>query len=334
MRLQCPRKLSDSAVIQFISECSSVPETCEKLIIDFSYVDFALPYATLILANGLKQEIERRSTLGLATEFDLKSTGARAPGYLMHMGFFRYIGVDYGRDPNEAAGGANYLPITVLNRQVLESKRTGNLLQEVIDKESERLAIVLLGEENICESIMLGYCLREVIRNVFEHAATDSCLVMAQKHPQKSSAEIAIVDNGIGIYESLRKTHAVACVDDAIEKALLPGISCVAESPSDSRWSNSGFGLYIISSLGAEYGSFCISSAGRTLEAKRSGSKWGDTPVQGTAIKLRLRTDNAEYFPKILKQLVDNGEAATESIVGKRKSASKGTKTVSNVSVS
>ena len=49
----------------------------------------------------------------------------------------------------------------------------------------------------MAEQLMVSYCLREVIRNVFEHAQTDTCTVMAQRYSD-GAAEIAIIDNGMG----------------------------------------------------------------------------------------------------------------------------------------
>jgi len=116
------------------------------------------------------------------------------------LGFLRLWGLSAGNPPAQARGNERYLPITVITRQELEGASKHQPFQQEIDRQSDRLAAVIFpGEENEGPHIMLSYCLREIIRNAFEHADVDECFVMAQRWSD-GVAEITIADRGMGIF--------------------------------------------------------------------------------------------------------------------------------------
>lgn len=108
--------------------------------------------------------------------------------------------------PGEANGSNNYIPITpiVIDELQKEEIQRGNymVLGDVVEKESGRLArIVDRGNGELHK--LLTYLIREIIRNTPEHAETDTVWVCGQYWPSYELAEIAIADEGIGIYNSI-----------------------------------------------------------------------------------------------------------------------------------
>ena len=88
-----------------------------------------------------------------------------------------------GKNPGEAYGNNNYLPIESLNIQALHQKEidSGNYVEvgDVVEKEAKRLAQILAHGDRETLSLFT-YILREMIRNTPEHAETDKVWVCGQ----------------------------------------------------------------------------------------------------------------------------------------------------------
>jgi hypothetical protein len=112
--------------------------------------------------------------------------------------------------------------------------------------------------------MMVSYCLREIVRNSFEHGQVDECLFMAQRW-QNNEAEIAVADAGCGIHETIFPVHQTVEPRASISLSLQPGVSGINANPDMGFYSNSGFGLYVVSQLGMRYGEFSIQSSGELL---------------------------------------------------------------------
>ena len=76
------------------------------------------------------------------------------------------------------------------------------LYGDLIEREACRLATVLTADKQA--QYLRTYILRELMRNVPEHSGADDLWVCGQ-HWIDGDAEIAIIDEGIGIKESLYK---------------------------------------------------------------------------------------------------------------------------------
>jgi hypothetical protein len=120
----------------------------------------------------------------------------------------QWLGIAVGNAPGAVPGGATWLPVTTLTRAELDHRiaETGKLLGSVIHQEYDRLARLVTQSNQLKVTAPLAYCLREVSRNVFEHAETDCCVLCAQKCADEE-VELAVIDQGRGIRRSLeRKT--------------------------------------------------------------------------------------------------------------------------------
>lgn len=325
MNLPCPQQLDDLAAARFIQTCwreRKVPE----LVLDFAPLRFVYPAGTLIMALGIRDLVQFRQDQD--QDLTTRAAGVDRPrgpvSYLKFFGFFQFVGIDVGNYPDDAPGGRQYIPITRITRADFDDPN--EVLQEQITRHAYRLAgVVYRREQDISRVDMLAFCLREIIRNVFEHAEAEQCFVMAQRW-KNGYAEIAIADEGEGIPKTLAQTHNVVSPRAALRMAMKPGISRVDEPDNNNRWQNSGFGLYVVSELGSEYGSFSLLSDHTMVVRQGQRETWHATPVPGTAVKLRASTDDAEYFPNILQNIVTRGEEEALAIPGARRVASKGSK--------
>ena len=330
MNISLPRTWNTSESLRFtrvLDTLKDVPTVC----LDFTTVEFAKPFGTLLIAECVKEFVTYRKAKRLdtqATYHQRPAAGDSAAGYLGHVGFFQYIGLETGKAPGQAKSSQRYVPIQVLDRRQLTQMAGQAPIQEAIEKRSEELAEVVFPQ--MAEQLMVSYCLREVIRNVFEHAQTDTCTVMAQRYSD-GIAEIAIIDNGIGIYRSLSATHACRSVDEALQFALQPGTSRVVGKQTGERWDNSGFGLYILSQLGSQLGKFLVVSNGRFVHLRTTGEKYtsGDAAFNGTGIKLTIDLANAAYFPNLHRQIITAGEAQASASGDRPKTASTSSKLLS-----
>ena len=324
-----PKQLNDGPSLwaaEKLSELDGVPD----LMLDFERLTFARPFGTLVVAESLRDLVRRRKSAGLKTRYKTAGvlSGDRSPAvtYLGHVGFFTHIGIDYGKQPGQAPGSRDYLPITVLSRTELEADASGRAFQEAIEQKAKLLARMIFTDES--KQDMLRYCLRETIRNAFEHAQVDACSVMAQRY-SGDQVEIAIADRGIGVLASLASTHAVSTPKEALDLAVQPGITRVKDPQPGTPWDNTGFGLYVMSSLGSGHGSFRLVSSGGSLEMTKSGRFSATSTFPGTAIRLLVNASDAEYFPNILKRIVDEGERISAGAPGGGRRASKSTRSSS-----
>lgn len=321
MEFQLPSRFDDDG-FGVISQLHAL-DTEPTLVLDFRPVEYVFPFPTLAIAIAIRELTEKRNANGLKTSALGADLNQGAVSYLKYFGFFRALGFPVGNAPNVAPGGSRYLPITIITRQELENSATSKPYQYEIDKHGDRLAQVIFpGDENAGPAMMLSYCLREIIRNSFEHAGVDKCVVMAQRW-YDGDAEITIADRGIGIHNSLRQERNIAAPEDAIRLSLLPGVTSGASRATGSEWDNTGFGLYVTSELGKRYGDFGILSSNQLLTRKDNKESISEVPLAGTIVKLRINTRDGDYFPNILNMIVSEGEKIAGTLEGAVKSASK-----------
>lgn len=323
--IECPKLWDGTTATNFVNMLEGIADLPNGVRVDFSSIEFVRPFGTLIIANGLRKMVKLRHALGLEITARLPKGDNGACSYLRHIGFFQYVGLASGNQPGEAKGNTNYIPIKVIAFDDLRSAAGPGAFQEGVEKLSDQLAEVVYPR--MTEQIMMQYCLREIIRNVFEHGETDSCAVFAQRY-SSGWAEIAIIDEGIGIHASLSRSLPISSVDEALVLAMLPGVSRIMHPSGIDEWENTGFGLYVLSQLGQDLGEFVLASNGRycSLGARSPRTSSGDLVISGTAVKLLVNLEQADYFPNRLRNIVSKGEEEHLRERGVVKSASKRSK--------
>lgn len=302
-----PIDFSPPNIIGFSQELQDLVSEPSEVFIDFSQTGYSYPFATLLLAEKIKSFVSKRKSFGLNTSASGLAASSEPLSYLRHIGFFEFIGLkNVGKKPGQAPGSHRYLPITPIEKKGLLRGAQRSTVQEAVQTKSEHLAGMVF-DDDFSKQIMLTYCFREIIRNVFEHAQTDSCCLMAQKW-YSGEVEIAIVDTGIGILASLEEVFQFDSAEQALQEAIKPGVSRVRSPQRGSEWDNSGFGLYVLSELGSRYGEFSVVSSGKWMHCRNGTSIFNDMAFGGTAIQLKLSTRDADHFPNILRGIVTTGE--------------------------
>ncbi|MEA4973666.1 MAG: ATP-binding protein [Candidatus Metalachnospira sp.] len=317
---------------------NSLPDNISdnEVIFDFSKMTNFDPLPMLLIGSIIRRYRNNYPDVG----FFVDGFDGDGKDYAGTMGFFKYISpsLHLGKMPGEANGSTNYIPITPLvvdELQKAESEK-GNYLSigNLIENESSRMArIVDRGNPELHK--LLTYLIREILRNTPEHAQSNQMWVCGQYWSSYNLAEIAIIDEGIGIYNSITKNaaHREYIVNNAaaLQWALKAGISqAIAPSKkqtSNDEWANSGFGLYMVSEICKNLnGSFCIISYDNYLLIDNHGVNEGKTSFHGTAIRIRVPSDRIKNAQEIISTIAQQGEAEAKTIRNAFKKASTPTK--------
>jgi len=310
--------------------------------LDFSKIDnisfiadmkWVRPFGMLLTLSSLRQ---LRNSYPYVPFTMLYRTSNESVSYAGHMGFFKAISkfLSVGNSPGMAPGSENYLPITELDLYKLHAKNVaagvhGNI-GDTVERKSGELAQIL-SRNNKEVLTLMTYLLREILRNIPEHSESFNAWICGQ-YWSDCTAEIAILDEGIGIKESLQKNaiHRKYIVDDdtALRCSIKAGIS-QATNPSrgnkqNDEWANSGYGLYMVSEICKELqGEFCVASGNSFLYIKRNGEiKSGKTHFNGTAINISISTNNLSDSKNIISKIAKKGEIEASTIKNAFKKAS------------
>jgi hypothetical protein len=190
----------------------------------------------------------------------------------------------------------------------------------MVDEQARSLAEVLTRSKSGTIYETLSFALREIIRNTVEHSRSPAVEWCAQYWPLQDRVEIAVVDGGIGIFESLKKNTSLGIKDErhAINMALLPGISCNVrldvKQKFTSAWQNSGFGLFMTQMMCRSGGDFFVGSgaSGRYL-GQNSYTKWVDYGFPGTAVRLVIQPSRLGDLKKAFASFEMEGKRIAEA---------------------
>lgn len=224
-------------------------------------------------------------------------------GYAGHMGLWQSLGVSEGKAVGEAAGSAHYLPITriVIDDLLSDASKRRAEIGDVIYDRADDLAEVVARSSDGAMHSTLAYSIRELMRNVAEHSNSQDMWYCAQFWPTKDLVEFAILDEGRGIYSSLRENQSLAIPSEvqAIIKSTERGVSRVVPrlaAPSvwgnseGSRWVNAGWGLFVMKQLALKArGSLLVVSNRNAVIFEPSGTHTLKVDFEGTAIRLLVK---------------------------------------------
>jgi hypothetical protein len=330
--------LTSESVLKLSEELYAyVPE--DRMNLDFTQIKYKHidPFAMLLAGSIIRRYRERYSKIPFYLYGHEDNT------YAGTMGFFKYISanINFGKMPGEAPGSNNYIPITpviVDELQTSEKMRGKNLtISEAIEIEAERLSRIIDRGNNKELHLLLTYLIREIIRNTPEHAQCNTVWICGQFWPSLHAAEIAILDEGIGIYKSITQnpTYKKYITDNvtALQWAVKAGIS-EAFSPSqrpvsDDEWANSGFGLYMVSNICKNLkGNFVLASENNFIKIANEYDEpyTGETLFNGTAIQIRINTEDIKDAQQIISTISKQGQEEAKTMRHAFKKASKPSK--------
>ena len=277
----------------------------ENLVFDFSGLQYIKTIPTALFARELRLLIHERLAKGLKTfSIGHKDDKSAALSYLAFIGFFDFIGLpEVGmkvRGTAEVAGRYPYLAITKYNYQrfkVAAEYDPYRTEYDYISEEARKIA-ELLKTKDVSNSVF-AYAVCEILRNSHEHSGAADFHAMGQSWAD-GSLELVIMDDGNGILSTLKKKYpGLTSERDAIEKAMLPGVSC-ADFQGENKYNNSGFGLYVLSEFAKRYGSITIVSGSDLVEQNLGGLRYEKMSQDGTLVGIFLKT-----IPPNAKELMD-----------------------------
>jgi hypothetical protein len=311
LTISVPYALTLHTAFQFCAELEKCT-THDEYVLDFSKTQTIEPFGMLLISS----EIQRCISINKGSKFSC--TNYNHMTYAGHMGFFKAFGLDFGKNPGQANGGKNYIPMTIFETESLikDAAATGREVGDEIEAQSKRLTETLISQDSGDIFQTLSYSIREIMRNVVEHAQTDKFGICSQYWPSKGRAEVAIFDRGIGLLKSLASNPHIDASDDkkAINYALMPAVSGKAfkgspKQRTQSHWVNSGFGLYMTSRICRNGGNFFISSGkkGMLLTSGKEGKRYFDTSLTGTAVRMVIQTNQIAELKNALARYRDEG---------------------------
>jgi len=228
----------------------------------------------------------------------------------MHLGFFDFLHIDQGKQIGQAKGSARYLPIKSVKRPSVKVESDGlDAWYHAIIDVSRSLASVLAGSADDSEELRTyTYCIREVIRNVFEHAQVDECFICGQRWAN-GRVEIAIIDEGIGLQATLTPETDFPDDENALLLAVRPGVSRTALTSAiePNTYDNSGFGLFVLTELAANFGWFVLGSGSSQMTGRKQDRDIAQTSFQGTYFGMHF-TSSPHSFAGVLDDIIEIGE--------------------------
>lgn len=298
-----------------VSNYISLSQSFSDFIYNFEYLSHCPPFGLLTLFSAIKRNIQRYPNSSHAYINIKEKTGA---SYAKRMGFFDAI---KGAYPNNILRYTDFhnndriIPITKITKDDLYTKYSDDSseLGEMVESLSCNLAFMLTQEKISQAYKTFSYCIREIIRNVFEHSLSESAWICGEYWPSRNNAQIAIMDEGIGILSSLKGNRNYSILEndkEANNLALEAGISCTLgqKQYASQIWQNSGYGLYMAKSLCLEGGFFILASGKNTIFLSKTHKKEYDSAVNGTIISLSIQTNKITELSSMLSLFRKIGE--------------------------
>lgn len=197
------------------------------------------------------------SALGLfmrehGAKISFKKMEATSKHYFHRMGLFDLLQLNSEMKitPHESAG--RFIPI----QQINNSDNLEDFIKEMIP--------LLHLEPDKVEP--LKYIISELVRNVFEHAATpNGAIVCAQYYIKSNTLRIGVVDTGVGMKRALQRFYHPRDDLSAITFALTPGITGTTKKLGGGTEMNAGAGLFFIKSLAKTSRNFFMIYSGKAM---------------------------------------------------------------------
>lgn len=306
-----PKLLTAEKSLSFAAELMVLP-VADEYVFDFQRLEKIEPFALLLLSSEIQRCIEYHPNVVFSV------VNYQSKTYAANMGFFKAFGADYGARPRNKSQLVGYLPINIITtdsirRQAAEKKMD---LVEFVEKMARRLSntLTLKDSGNLFDTV--AYVFAQGIENVLNHSRASRFGYCAQYWPQHDLVELAWLDRGIGIKTSLGRSLYLEIENDqhAIDLSLMPGLSGehVCKYPLGIA-NTTGPGLYMMSCLGRDGGSFFIASGNTSLLLSKGETKYLTIPNQGTAVRIVLKGDKLNTLKNSLAKYAEERYSLTET---------------------
>lgn len=187
---------------------------------------------------------------------------ARSKHYFERMGLFKLLNIESDITVTEHEPAGRFIPLTQI-------KNANELTRFVTD-------MIPLLHLNPKQTESISHIITELVRNVLEHALSpNGAIVCAQYYKKSNSIRLGIVDAGAGIKKTINYSHPAQSHLEAIQLALMPGITGTTRKEGGTEL-NAGAGLFLIKSIASVNRDFFIIYSGDALYKllkRKPGSK-------------------------------------------------------------
>jgi len=254
-----------------------------------------------------------------AVHFD--TVTAASAGYFERMRLFDMLGVESGITITESDPSGRFIPLT----QVRTADEQTRFITDMMP--------LLHLEPSRAEAIR--YVVSELLRNVLEHSSSpQGAIVAAQYHKKSNIIRLGITDTGVGIKQTINRSHRAWSDVEAIRLALTPGVTGTTPREGGTR-DNAGAGLFFIKSIAANNRNFFMLYSGDAVykllkrpahstirlyadPSRDRHSEKSNLPYwQGTVVGIDLTLDDTGEFKTLLNAI----NATYSSAVRARKKA-------------
>ncbi|WP_242929044.1 hypothetical protein [Pontibacter vulgaris] len=310
--IRVPQHLYFEDTINFVNSFSSIREE-KNYVFDFKETSIFDPFSLLYVSHELEVfKAENPTSNFYARNFSHLT-------YAAHMGFFKSFGLDFGKEPGEAVGSNSYWPIEVLYVNEIKERAQDFMVNpgEVLEQYAESISLILTQSKSKIVTDVLRYSMREIFRNIVEHSECEKFSFCAQYLPSQDKVHFAVLDRGIGLKKSLSNNPKLVLDDhlDAIEWSLQPGVSGKVypgqKKKPKGEWANSGYGLFMTSSICRMGGSFFISTGDKGLFITEKQKRVMNLETHGTAVYLSI---NLNQIYELSKMLYDFGRNVPKNV--------------------
>lgn len=207
---------------------------------------------------------------------------AASKHYFERIGLFKILGIKSNIQITEHEPAGRFIPLT----QIKSSNELTKFITEMIP--------LLHLEPKQAEPIR--YVVSELVRNVLEHAESDSGAILSAQYYKKSNTiRIGIADTGVGIKKTINRSYNAPTHLEAIKLALTPGITGTTRREGGTEF-NAGAGLFFIKSIAKVNRDFFMIYSGNAMY-KLLKSKQDEKHVGLYADPFKDRHSKAENFP-------------------------------------
>lgn len=175
----------------------------------------------------------------------------RSLPYLIRMGLFNYLQLNYGREITGHEEAGRFIPL----QRISNTSELSDFIVNVIP--------LLHAEPAQVEPIR--YVISELVRNVLEHSRSPrGAFLCAQFFKRSGTLSLGVADAGVGIRRSMSRFHRVPSDWDAITLAMRPGITGTTARLGGTDY-NAGAGLFFTKSLSCASRNFFILYSGSSM---------------------------------------------------------------------
>ncbi|OGQ19548.1 MAG: hypothetical protein A2138_24940 [Deltaproteobacteria bacterium RBG_16_71_12] len=283
------------------------------------------------LAAAIERQVANLDEVDVAQAFAIAATAALArterPERIRLVGdasgasrFAHALGVDQvltGADEPEARERGRTVTLTRVKGRGPKEQISSKIVKLLLPSTPETLEAANL----------FRYVLVELLRNVGQHSQDPLGGIVAAQindagpYANKPALQLVVVDNGIGIFEALRRARpSITTASEAIVRALEPHVSGAFAEGESGSGENAGLGLFFIAEMAKlTDGRLFVASRGATLFLDRSDDELaqpvltnGDAPdYPGTLVVFETEIGHVHDYDGIMARIRDAAKERT-----------------------